>query len=205
MATRHEISVVKNQCYKAPRHPKTDKPATENERPQSSLQSDGNLEDHDANSSRKERSSSRRSKRDKESLKRSLRAERNALAQSLIDMSADDEDFYKNLLSLKNEHRKSLKTIERMYYTQLEKEHLGFDLDDNTRISIGYVADKPHEKAIPDGYDPLGKDWSESNDVKRNAEQSDSRVSFSPPEDHVKDMSDRNYRLTENKENEGMR
>ena len=200
MATTHGFSVIKNQCYTAPRHPKTNKPATEDERSlSSSLQSDGFNEDHGENCGRKDKSF-KRSKRDKEALKRSLRAERNALAQSLIDMSVDDEDFYKNLLSLKGEHKKSLKMIERMYYTQLEKERHGFDLDGNTRISLDYVSKRPQTKSVPEFYNPPEKEWSENVD---DTEETSSRISFSAAEDHVKDMSGRDYGPPYNKENEG--
>lgn len=207
MATIHGFSVIKNHCYTAPRHPKTNKPATEDERSySSSLQSNGLDEDFGQNCGRKDNSdkSSKRSKRDKEALKRSLRAERNALAQSLIDMSVDDEDFYKKLLSLKCEHKKSLKMIERMYYTQLEKERDGFDLDDNTRISLDYVSKRPHTRAVPEFYNPLEKEWSKKDDANEDNEETSSRISFSAPEDHVKDLSGRDYRPAENKENEGM-
>lgn len=201
MATDHGLSVLKNQCYKAPRHPKTNKPATENERSHSSLQSDEILEDYEVNSSRKEKSS-RRSKRDKkEALKRSLRAERNALAQSLIDMSLNDEDFYKNLLSLKSEHKKSLKTIEQMYYTRLEKEQNGFDLDDNTRISLDGFSKSTHSKSIPEFCNSFEEEWNE--DARLNIDKLSSGISFSAPEDHIKDMSGGGYGPAENKENEG--
>lgn len=191
MASGHGASVMRNLCYSAPRHPRTDKPATENERTRSSLEveppeSQG-LKPVDDNRP----PSSRRRKRHKP--KRSMRE---SLSDSLRELDdVDEEHFYEHLLALKNEHKKTLKAVEKLYYSEKEKLHSGFELDSKTKIA----ADDFDESRIPeqfplDVFDPFkeaAKDEKENLEIPVRSK------------DHIKDMSVRDDTRTEFKENEG--
>ena len=186
---------MKNLCYTAPRHPRTNKPATENERTRSSLEveqpeSQG-LKVMDDNRP----PSSRRHKRHSQGHKQK-RSVRESLSDSLRDLGDVDEDnFYEHLLALKNEHKKTLKAIEKLYYSEKDKRHSGFSLDSRTMIA----ADDFDESRIPgqfplEDFDPFKE---ATNDGKENFE-----IPFRS-EDHIKDMSVRDERKIEDEENEG--
>lgn len=179
MATSHGITVVKNLCYTAPRKPKTKLPATENERTDRGI----SLELSEG----EERPTSSRSRGTKVHTPK-------AMVESLKELqSMDEKDFYRHLLSLKKEHKKTLKTVEKAYYSELGKQRSGFDLDENTRISVedGEQMRKfATEKFIRDDYDPYEVGYQE-------LLESD----LLPATDLVRDMSAR--KQEENKENQG--
>lgn len=195
MASGHGVSVMKNLCYTAPRHPRTNKPATENERTRSSLEveqpeSQG-LKVLDDNRP----PSSRRHKRHSQGYK-PKRSVRESLSDSLRELDGvDEENFYEHLLALKNEHKKTLKAVEKLYYSEKDKRDSGFSLDSRTRIAV----DDFEESRIPgqfplEDYDPF------------KAATEGGKEKFEIPfrsEDHIKDMSVRDETKIEDEENEG--
>lgn len=179
MATRHGVTVVKNLCYSAPRKPKTKLPATENEREilDANVEGEDNIEEH---------SSSRRQGT-------KIHTPR-AMMESLKELQTlDEKDFYKHLLALKKEHKKTLKHVEKMYYTDMQKQRSGFDIDNETRITVedDSLIKRAARKTIPDDYNPYDNGYEE-------LLQSD----LLPATDLVRDMSVKEHQ--ESKENQGL-
>ncbi|XP_032237239.2 protein FAM161B [Nematostella vectensis] len=174
MATTHGITAVKNLCYTAPRKPKSKIPATENERIHRTLDLDVSEGDGNASSGRKIRSSN--SGGSKIQTPKSIR---DSLKQL---QTADQADFYKHLVALKKEQKRTLKTVEKMYYSELEKQRSGFDLDENTRISLDYEPqlDIPHHES----FDPFEKGYKD--EYIEGTQQP-----RSPVRDFLRDMSSR--------------
>lgn len=176
MATTHGITVVKNLCYSAPRKPKTKIPATEDER----VLQDTSVEDADY---REKQISSRRKGTKIHTPK--------AMMESLKELqTVDEKDFYKHLLALKKEHKKTLKHVEKMYYTELQKHHNGFDLDDKTRITVEdeSLVKRGARKTIPDDYNPYEDGYEEL-----------LKSDLLPATDLIRDMS-----VNEKQENRGL-
>ena len=196
MASRHGGAVIRSHCYTAPRHPKTDKPATINERTRSSLENEP-PEDRGFNGlSENKPPSSRRHKRHHEGHKPKLSV-RESLSQSLRELDDVDEDhFYEHLLALKNEHKKTLKAVEKLYYSEKEKNESGFELDSRTKIAVNDYEESRIPKQFPlRDYDPV---IGATEDEEK--ENTDIPIR---PEDHIRDMSVRDDRKLEDKENEG--
>jgi len=149
MATSHGATVVKNLCYSAPRKPKTKLPASENER----TIPNSNDDYEDLN----EKRSSRHEKGIKIHTPKSMR-------DSLKELQTlDEKDFYKHLLALKKEHKRTLKTVEKMYYSEMQKQRSGFDLDHETRITIedDSLVKRAAKTTIPDDYNPYDVGYEE--------------------------------------------
>lgn len=190
MATIHGLSVVKNHCYVAPRHPKTNKPATENERPGQSLETDER--ESERMEEREHSSSSRRRHKSRHRKKRC--SAREALSRSLQELEGVDEGkFYERLVKLRNEHKKTLKTVETLYYGELEKQRAGFQLDSKTRIALDEDDPKTAYKEYdPGDYNPFEKDSDDGDQGKENWPVASRAV------DHVRDMSSREEPGTKN-------
>ncbi|XP_028398892.1 protein FAM161B-like [Dendronephthya gigantea] len=118
MATTHAFAVVKNNCYKAPRLSNTDMPASMkeiNEQTSFSQSSEGDEVSLDDRNRRKTRSSTGR--------KRHINKGRDKFIQSFeAGDDVSEEQFYENLLKLREEHKKTLKFLETKYYNELRKE-----------------------------------------------------------------------------------
>lgn len=128
-------------------------------------------------------SSSRRTKRRHQGHK-PKRSVRDSLSDSFRELKdVDEEHFYEHLLALKNEHKKTLKTLEKLYYSEKDKLQSGhgFDLDSRTRISVDDLDEsRIHGKVSSDVYDPFHETVT---DRKGNFEMS------VRPQDHIRDMS----------------
>ena len=197
MASGHGGSVMRNHCYTAPRHPRTNKPATENERTRSSLEAEA-PEDRQLKGFGDDRPpSSRRHKRHHQGHK-PKRSVRESLSDSLRELDdVDEEHFYEHLLALKNEHKKTLKAVEKLYYTEKDKHHSGFDLDSMTKISVKDLDESRIPEQFPlHGYDPFKETTEE--------EEKENAKIIVKPEDHVKDMSMRDESRMQEKEYEGI-
>ena len=189
---------MKNLCYTAPRHPGSDKPATENERPGKCIEADGIENEVLRTPTHDKRPSSRKSKR----------SVRESFSQSLRDLEdVDESEFYDHLLTLKNEHKRTLKAVEKIYYSELGKRRSGFELDTGTTIAVNDYVEKvpPEAEEIPldsfghsvDNFNPAVVDF-------RNYAKEHSRGDLPHrPKDHVRDMSIGNGETELNKENEG--
>lgn len=187
---------MRNLCYTPPRHPRTDKPATINERARSSLENEL-LEGLGLNTLREDKpSSSRRHKRHQQAHKPKLSV-RDSLSQSLRELDdVDEEHFYDHLLALKNEHKKTLKAVEKLYYLEKDRQDSGFQLDPKTKITVSDY----DESSIPRKF-PL-RDYDPFSETPEDEEKDDTHIPVRP-EDHVRDMSVRDERTTEDKENDG--
>lgn len=196
MASGHGGAVMRNLCYTPPRHPGTVKPATINERARSSLETEP-LEGLGLNTLSEDKPpSSRRHKRHHQGHKPKLSV-RDSLSQSLRELDdVDEEHFYDHLLALKNEHKKTLKAVEKLYYSEKDRQDSGFQLDPRTRITVSDY----DESSIPKNF-PL-RDYDPILEMTEDEEKDDTNVPVRP-EDHVRDLSVRDERTTEDKENEG--
>lgn len=117
MATTHALAVVKNNCYKAPRLSNTDMPASMKEINEQTSFSQ-NYEGEEGYLDDRERTKTRTST----GRKRQLNKARDEFIQSFE--AGDDvreEQFYENLLKLREEHKKTLKFLETKYYEELRK------------------------------------------------------------------------------------
>ena len=115
MATTHALTVVKNNCYKAPRLSNTDLPASMkeiNERDSFSHCSEVSEESLDDLKRTKSRTSHRHTNRS-----------RNKYIQNYErEDGVSEEQFYDNLMNLREEHKKTLKLLETRYYDELKKQ-----------------------------------------------------------------------------------
>ena len=195
MASIHAGSVMRNLCYTAPRHPSTDKPATENERIRNSLEAEP-PDDYGLEVLSDRPPSSRRHKRHHQGHK-PKRSVRESLSESLRELDdVDEEHFYEHLLALKNEHKKTLKSVEKLYYSEKDKHHSGFQLDSRTKIAVDDFDESRISEQFPlHHYNPFRENT--EIDGKENIEIP------VVPEDHVKDMSVRGESRMEHKESEG--
>ena len=196
MASGHRGAVTRNHCYTAPRHPRTDKPATINERARSSLETEP-PEGLGLNTLSEDKPpSSRRHKRHHQGHKPKLSV-RDSLSHSLRELDdVDQEHFYDHLLALKNEHKKTLKAVEKLYYSEKDRQDLGFQLDSRTKIAVSDY----DESSIPKQF-PL-RDYDPFIDTTEDEEKDITHIPVRP-EDHIRDMSVRDERTTEDKENQG--
>ena len=197
MASGHEGAVIRNSCYTAPRHPRTDKPATINERARSSLEIEP-LEGLGLSSlSEGNTPSSRRHKRHHQGHKPKLSV-RDSLSQSLRELDdVGEEHFYDHLLALKNEHKKTLKAVEKLYYSEKDRQGSGFQLDSRTKLAVSDYDGFSIPKQFPlRDYDPFIE-------TTEDQEKDNTHIPVRP-EDHIRDMSVRDERTIEDKENEGM-
>jgi len=196
MASGHAGAVTRNHCYTAPRHPRTGKPATINERARSSLEIEP-LEGLELSTLSEEKPpSSRKHKRHHQGQKPILSV-RDSLSQSLRELDdVDEEHFYDHLLALKNEHKKTLKAVEKLYYSEKDRQDSGFKLDSTTKIAVSGYDESRIRKQFPlRDYDPL-------TETTEDDKKDDTHIPVRP-EDHIRDMSVRDERTTEDKENEG--
>lgn len=196
MASIHGAAVTRNLCYTAPRHPRTDKPATENERARSSLEAEP-LEGYGLTGfSEGKPPSSRRHKKNHQGHKPKLSV-RESLSQSLRELDDVDEDnFYDHLLALKNEHKKTLKSLEKLYYSEKDKQDSGFELDSRTKIAVRDFDESRIQEQFP------LRDYNPFEEVTDSEGKQEAEISVRP-EDHVRDMSVRDERTIEDEENEG--
>lgn len=196
MASGHGGAVIRNHCYTAPRHPRTDKPATINERARSTLEIEP-FEGHGLSTLSEDKPpSSRRHKRHNQGHKPKLSV-RDSLSQSLRELDdVDEEHFYDHLLTLKNEHRKTLKAVEKLYYSEKDRQDSGFQLDSRTKIAVSDY----DESSIPKQF-PL-RDYDPFIEATEDEEKENTHIA-ARPEDHIRDMSMRDERTIEHKENEG--
>ncbi|RMX39851.1 hypothetical protein pdam_00013455 [Pocillopora damicornis] len=149
MASNHGTAVIKNLCYTAPRHPRTNKPATENERARSSLEAEPLENDGLSDFSERKLPSSRRHKKHHQGHKTKVSV-RESLSHSLRELDGvDEENFYEHLLALKNEHKKSLKALEKLYYSEKDKRDHGFELDSKTKIAVRDFDDSRVQEHFP--------------------------------------------------------
>ena len=194
MASSHGAAVTRNHCYTAPRHPRTDKPATINERTRSSLENE-TLEGHGLSEDKPP--SSRRQNRHHQGHKPKMSV-RESLSQSLRELDdVDEEHFYDHLLALKNEHKKTLKAVEKLYYSEKDKYDSGFELDSSTKIAVNDYDESRIPKQFPlRNYDPF-------KEATEDEEKENTSIPVRP-EDHIRDMSVRDERTMEDKENEGI-
>jgi len=196
MASNHGGAVMRNLCYTAPRHPRTNKPATENERTRSSLEVEPTeaqrLQVLDDNRPPPSRGHKRHHQG--HTPKRSVRE---SLSDSLRELDdVGEEHFYEHLLALKNEHKKTLKAVEKLYYSEKDKLHSGFELDSGTKISVNDFDESRIPEQFPlHHYDPFKEPMEDEG--KENVEIP------VRSEDHIKDMSVREETIIEDKENEG--
>ena len=198
MASGHGASVMKNLCYSGPRHPRTNKPATQNERTTVSLAEEP-AENEELRTFDGERPpSSRRNKRHHH-VHKAKRSVRDSLSDSFRELDdVDEENFYEHLLTLKNEHKKTLKAVEKLYYSEKDKLESAFDLDPRTKISENHFDGSRIPEQFPlNGYDPF-QERETAIDEKEHFERSVT------PKDHIRDMSVRDEaRAVEHKDNEG--
>ena len=118
MATTHALTVVKNNCYKAPRFSNTDLPASMKE-----------IEEKDSFSHNSEVSEESLDdlKRTKTRTYRTNRRHTNRSLNKCIqnyekEDGVSEEQFYENLIKLREEHKKTLKLLETKYYNELKKQ-----------------------------------------------------------------------------------
>lgn len=198
MASGHGGAVIRNNCYTAPRHPRTDKPATINERARSSSEVES-LEGLGLSSLSEDKSpSSRRHRRHHQGHKPKLSV-RDSLSQSLRELDdVGEEHFYDHLLALKNEHKKTLKAVEKLYYSEKDRQDFGFQLDSRTKLAV----DDYDGSSIPKQF-PL-RDYDPFIETKEDQEKGNTSIHIPVrPQDHIRDMSVRDEETTEDKENEG--
>lgn len=196
MASNHGTTVIKNLCYTAPRHPRTNKPATENERARSSLEAEPLENDGLSDFSERKLPSSRRHKKHHQGHKTKVSV-RESLSHSLRELDGvDEENFYEHLLALKNEHKKSLKALEKLYYSEKDKRDNGFELDSKTKIAV-----RDFDESRVQEHFPL-RDYNPFLRAEENDEKEGTAISVRP-EDCIRDMSIREHRTKEDKENEG--
>lgn len=187
---------MRNLCYKAPRHPRTELPATTNERTRTSLEAEQpanyGLEVNGDNRPSSSRSHKRHHKGHKPKL-----SVRESLSESLRELDdVDEEHFYQHLLALKNEHKKTLKAVEKLYYTEKDRHLAGFELDSRTKIGLGDF----DERRIPQHF-PL-HDYNPFEERDKDKREGNIEIPVMP-KDLVKDMSVKDQRKIEDKENEG--
>ena len=126
-------------------------------------------------------SSSRRSHKHGKGRKKRSSA-REALSRSLQELEGvGEEDFYDRLVQLRNEHKKTLKNVEKLYYGELEKQRAGFQLDSQTRITVDDEPRMAYKTYDPGNYNPFEED--------AGLDEKDTIVASRSPVDHVKDMS----------------
>lgn len=186
MATSHAISVVKSHCYTAPRISNTDRPATAKElsreqRKRSVRHKDEVIDWHNdvltRNSSRTETDVGRYARHDQDS---SLNYE--------TQDAVSEEQFYQNLVKLKEEHKKSLKLLETKYYDELRNQN-SFQWEGFSQ-GVGLKQRNGCEQGSSDGFELSSEPLRQYNSLKNDEE----RVFHKPPKspmvrDVVKDMS----------------
>ena len=117
MATTHALTVVKNNCYKAPRLSNTGLPASMKE-----------MKEKDSFSQNSEVSEEsvddlKRTKTRTSTSRRHTNRNRNKFIQNYEKGDGvSEEQFYENLIKLREEHKKTLKLLETRYYNELKKE-----------------------------------------------------------------------------------
>ena len=125
MATTHALTVVKNNCYKAPRLSNTSLPASMKEIKEHhsfSQSSEGGEESGDSLNRTKTPTSSGRRHINKNK-------NRHRFIQSYEkEDGVSEEQFYENLIKLREEHKKTLKLLETRYHNELKKQS-GFQWD----------------------------------------------------------------------------
>ena len=117
MATTHALTVVKNNCYKAPRLSNTDLPSSMKEIEEKDSFShnfevnEGSLDDLKPT---KTRTSTNR--------RHSNRSRNKHIQNYEKEDGVSEEQFYENLINLREEHKKTLKLLETRYYNELKKQ-----------------------------------------------------------------------------------
>ena len=118
MATTHALTVVKNNCYKAPRVSNTNLPASMKEIKEQdafSQNSHDSEDNFDHSKIEKNRTSTDR---------RHINKSRNNKIQRYEKADGvSEEQFYENLMKLREEHKRTLKLLETRYYNELEKQN----------------------------------------------------------------------------------
>lgn len=117
MATTHAISVVKNHCYTAPRISKTDRPATTLDLNQGQIKRDYGQKTEATDE--ESEVSTRMPTRTVTVSNHAHPKHRNTSLSYEQGDAISEEQFYQNLMSLKEEHKKTLKLLETRYYEEL--------------------------------------------------------------------------------------
>lgn len=193
MATSHAISVVKSHCYTAPRISNTDRPATAKEL--SREQRKHGLRHKDEVIGQQNDVSTRNSSRTATAGRYASHDKHQGQGSSLnyeTREAVSEEQFYQNLMKLKEEHKKSLRLLETKYYDELRNQN-SFQWEGFSH-GVGLKQAKQRingcEQDSSDGFELSSEPLREYNSPKNDEE----RVFHKPPKspivrDVVKDMS----------------
>ena len=155
MATTHALTVVKNNCYKAPRLSNTGLPASMKEIKEdhsfSQSSEGGEQSDDDLNRTKTRTSSGRRHINKNKN--------RHKFIQSYEkEDGVSEEQFYENLIKLREEHKKTLKLLETRYHNELKKQSgfqwdgfengLGLQEYSNVNGTMGDIEACSHEQSL---------------------------------------------------------